>query len=93
MRLPIAAARGSRLFESANPLSYSLFEQLPPVGDQATGLYSESLQGRDSMSRSARAERRSESAVRVRGARIAMVTGAVLILLGGTGFSLSKTIP
>jgi hypothetical protein len=61
-----------------------------PVGHpRATGIYAASLQGRDSMSRSERAERRAESAVMVRGARIAMVTGALLIVLGGTGFFLS----
>lgn len=61
-----------------------------PVGHpRSTGLYAASLQGRDSMSASERAERRAENAVRVRGARIAMVTGAVLIILGGAGFFLS----
>ena len=61
-----------------------------PVGHpRATGIHAASLQRRDSMSASERAEMRADTAVNVRGARFAQGIGATLIVLGAAGFFLS----
>ncbi len=61
-----------------------------PVGHpQSTGIHAASLQGRDSMPASERAAMRADIAVNVRGARIALVIGAALVVLGSTGFFLA----
>ena len=58
-----------------------------PVGHpRATGIYAASQQGRDSMSISERAASRADAVVNVRGARIAQVVGAALMVSGAIGF-------